>query len=380
MSLGFAIRNARLVTPDGVTLGGLEVEDGRIAAVGASAGRLTSALDLDGDWLLPGLVELHTDNLERQFQPRPQVRWPPDAAMLAHDQQIAGAGITTVCDAICVGFYGGKTERLAFLEASIEALHHAREANTLKAEHRLHLRCEVSDPHVVELFEPLRDEPGLAIVSLMDHTPGQRQWHDMERYRTFHRGTTRASEDEFQAMLRRRVREQELYADKHRRAILALLADRRVMLASHDDTTPDHVAQAAAEGVTIAEFPTTRIAAEAAREAGLGIVMGAPNIILGGSHSGNVGAADLAEAGLLDALSSDYVPVSLLHAAFQLHDAAGLQLADAVAMVSRSPARMIGLDDRGALEPGLRADLIRVRRTGSTPSVLAVWREGERTA
>jgi alpha-D-ribose 1-methylphosphonate 5-triphosphate diphosphatase len=122
------------------------------------------------------------------------------------------------------------------------------------------------------------------------------------------------------------------------------------------------------------------VAAEAAREAGLGVVMGAPNIILGGSHSGNVGAGELAEAGLLDALSSDYVPVSLLHAAFRLHDTAGLDLADAVAMVSRTPARMIGLADRGALEPGLRADLIRVRRTGSTPSVLAVWREGERIA
>lgn len=380
MSASFAIRNARLVTPDAVVEGGLEVEHGRIAALGPTAGCVPSALDVQGDWLLPGLVELHTDNLERQFQPRPKVQWPPDAAMLAHDQQIAGAGITTVCDAICVGFYGGKAERLAFLKASIEALHHARSANTLKAEHLLHLRCEVSDPHVVELFEPLRDETALAIVSLMDHTPGQRQWHDMDRYRTFHRGTTSASEEEFQAMLERRIEEQAIYADKHRREILALLKGRSVTLASHDDTTAEHVAQAAAEGVEIAEFPTTRVAAEAAREAGLSVVMGAPNVILGGSHSGNVGAGELARAGLLDALSSDYVPVSLVHAAFDLHDRSGLELADAVSMVSRTPARMIGLVDRGALEPGLRADLIRVRRTGTTPSVLAVWREGARIA
>ena len=110
------------------------------------------------------------------------------------------------------------------------------------------------------------------------------------------------------------------------------------------------------------------------------VVMGAPNLVLGGSHSGNVSAQQLARHGLLDALSSDYVPVSLLHGAFQLHRTLRMPLPQAIAPISRNPAAMIGLEDRGAIAPGLRADLVRARLIGETPSVVAVWREGERVA
>jgi alpha-D-ribose 1-methylphosphonate 5-triphosphate diphosphatase len=378
---GLAIANARILAPDAVIEGGVVVENGLIAEITPPGRHLgESALDFAGDYLLPGLVELHTDNLERQFQPRPAVRWPADAAMLAHDQQMAAAGITTVCDAICVGFHAAKQERLEFLKVSIDALHRAGEAGTLKAEHLLHLRCEVSDPHVVDLFEPLCGEPNLKLVSFMDHTPGQRQWRDLERYRVFHRTRTGTSEEEFQALIERRIDEQVRYADRHRRRLLELIDGRGVTLASHDDSTAEHVEQAIAEGMAISEFPTTRAAADAARARGMSVLMGAPNVILGGSHSGNVSALELARAGLLDALSSDYVPVSLLHAAFKLADDIQLPLPDAVAMVTRNPAAMIGLADRGAIAPGLRADLIRVRRTGATPSVVAVWRAGVRVA
>jgi alpha-D-ribose 1-methylphosphonate 5-triphosphate diphosphatase len=378
LSASFAILNARIVAPDEVIDGGVVVEDGLITEITPPGRHLAAAIDFAGDYLLPGLVELHTDNLERQFQPRPKVRWPADAAMLAHDQQMAGAGITTVCDAICVGFYGAKQERLEFLRTSIDALHHADDAGTLKAQHLLHLRCEVSDPHAVELFEPLCTEPNLRLVSFMDHTPGQRQWHDLERYRVFHRGRTEATDEEFQALIERRIEEQVLYADKHRRRLLELIEGRGVTLASHDDTTAEHVEQAVAEGMAISEFPTTLAAADAAHAHGMSVLMGAPNVILGGSHSGNVSALELAGVGLLDALSSDYVPVSLLHGAFRLADHIWLPLPQAVAMVTRNPAAMIGLRDRGAVSPGLRADLLRVRRTGTTPSVIAVWRGGER--
>lgn len=372
--------NARIVTPDGIVHGRLVVRDGAIEEIAADGARTGAGLDCEGDLLVPGLVEIHTDNLERQVQPRPKVRWPGDAALVAHDAQVAATGITTVCDAICVGFYGGKKERLEFLEISLEAIRHGREADTLRADHLLHLRCEVSDPHVVELFESHKDEPSLKVVSLMDHTPGQRQWQDLERYRTFHRGRSDATDAEFEAMVRRRLDEQARYADGHRKAIVELCRDRPVALASHDDTTPEHVAQARAEGCAISEFPTTLEAARAARAAGMTVVMGAPNVILGGSHSGNVSALDLAEHDLLDGLSSDYVPVSLLHAAFRLHERLDWPLERAIDVVSGGPARMCGLDDRGALAAGLRADIVRVRRAGELPAVLAVWREGRRVA
>jgi alpha-D-ribose 1-methylphosphonate 5-triphosphate diphosphatase len=380
MSASLHVINARIVTADAVVEGGLVVDRGVIQEI-LPAGRTGSgAIDFDGDYLLPGLVELHTDNLERQFQPRPRVRWPAQAAMLAHDRQIAAAGITTVCDGVCVGIYGGKRERIEFLQTSLDALREAQHDRSLIAEHFLHLRCEVSDPHVVEMFEPLLEEPGLQLVSLMDHTPGQRQWHDIDKYRTFHRGRTEASEEEFQALIERRIEEQKIYADRHRQKLLALVRGRPITLASHDDTTIGHVEEAAADGITILEFPTTHAAAEAAHARGLGVVMGAPNLVLGGSHSGNVSAQQLARHGLLDALSSDYVPVSLLHGAFKLHRLLGMPLPQAIAPISRNPAAMIGLDDRGAIAPGLRADLVRARLIGETPSVIAVWRGGERVA
>ncbi|MEK0085700.1 alpha-D-ribose 1-methylphosphonate 5-triphosphate diphosphatase [Benzoatithermus flavus] len=376
----FVLTNARIVTEDRVVTGSLVVRDGLVEAVDEGPSRTRSAIDLEGDWLLPGLVELHTDNLERQFTPRPGVRWPADAAMLTHDAQVAAAGITTVCDAICVGFYGGKSERLEYLNLSIEVLRRAQRAGALKAEHFLHLRLELTDPHMLELFEPLRDEPSLRLVSLMDHTPGQRQWRDLDRLRGFHLGREVKDEAEFQAMVARRIEEQRTYVERHRAAVLRLLDGHRAVRASHDDTTEAHVAEASACGCAIAEFPTTLEAARAARAAGMSIVMGAPNLVIGGSHSGNVAAAELVEHGLLDVFSSDYVPASLLQAAFLLREGFGIPMPDAIAPVTRIPADLLGLGDRGRIAPGARADLVRVREIGVTPTVLAVWREGWRIA
>lgn len=375
-----ALSNARIVTADAVEEGSLIISDGVIQEIVPKGRVIDAAIDVGGDFVLPGLVELHTDNLERQFQPRPAVRWPPDAAMLAHDQQMASAGITTVFDAVAVGFHEGKEERNEFLQRSIDVLEQANEAGSLKADHYLHLRCEVSSPHVVDMFEPLRDRGGVRLISFMDHTPGQRQWHDLEKYRNFHRSGGRRSEADLDALVEKRLEEQKLYADKHRRALLERLEGMDVTLASHDDTTVGHIEEAVAEGITIAEFPTTGEAAAAAHRHGMTIVMGAPNVILGGSHSGNVSALDLAGSGHLDALSSDYVPVSLLHAVFRLVDKVGLTLPDAAAKVTKSPAAMGGFSDRGEIAPGKRADLLRVRKVGDTPAVMSVWREGERIA
>lgn len=377
MSDTWSITNARVVTADAVIDGGVVVRDGTISDVFEGSGPAT-AFDFESDYLIPGLVELHTDNLEQNFQPRPKVRWPADAAMLAHDTQMIAAGITTVCDAVCVGFYGGAVERREFLGRSLDALKAAGAKNALKAEHFLHFRCEVSDAHCVEMFEPLAKEPRLKIVSLMDHTPGQRQWRNIESYRTFYRGRSNASEEEFQALLERRVAEQKLYADEHRKAVLELVREREIVLASHDDTTAEHVEQGHAEGLTISEFPTTVAAAQAAHEFGLKTIMGAPNVILGGSHSGNVSASGLAAQGLLDGLSSDYVPISLLHAAFRLADTLERPLPAMIALVTCNNARMIGLGDRGEIAAGKRADLLRVQRPLDMPQVKAVWRCGQR--
>lgn len=370
--------NARIVTRHNVLRGSVSVSAGLIAAIGEGATNLPQSEDCEGDYLLPGLVEMHTDNMEKHFMPRPGVLWPsPLAAILAHDSQIASAGITTVYDAIAIGDYRDGGERRRILGQSVAAVRHAQREGLLKADHRFHMRCEVSDPYVVEMLEPYVADPLTALVSLMDHTPGQRQWRDMRAYLQFYEKTG-ASESEVQTMVAERAADQYAYSIKHRRAILDMLAGRGIPLASHDDTLEEHVEEAVADGIHISEFPTTLTAAAKAKASAMSVVMGAPNVVRGGSHSGNVSALELAEAELLDALSSDYVPTSLLHAAFHIHQRLGIALPNAIATVSANVADMLGLEDRGRIEEGRRADLVQVRLVDDLPVVRKVWRQGVR--
>jgi alpha-D-ribose 1-methylphosphonate 5-triphosphate diphosphatase len=378
--IDFVFKNARIVLKHETIRGSLHVQGGRIAGIAEGPCDLPGAVDLEGDWLIPGLVELHTDNLERCFEPRPKVSWPAEAAILAHDGQMALSGVTTVCDAVCVGFYDDKQARLALLSQSLRAIEQARDKDALACDHFLHLRLEITDPNVIPLTEPLVDEPSLVIISFMDHTPGQRQWQDISKYRQFQMGRSGKTAAEFESMLAQRVQEQELYAERHKRELLALFAHRDLVKASHDDTTAGHVEEAVRDGVTVSEFPTTMEAARAAKRHGLVTVMGAPNLVLGGSHSGNVSAGELVEEGLLDCFSSDYVPTSLLNAAFQTHHRHGRPIEDAVATVTGTPAGVLGLADRGQIALGLRADLVRVREVGRAVRAAGVWKEGRRIA
>ncbi|MEM7567129.1 MAG: alpha-D-ribose 1-methylphosphonate 5-triphosphate diphosphatase [Pseudomonadota bacterium] len=372
-----AIRNARIVTPDAVLEGGLSVEDARIAQVDPGAGSVGE--DWEGDYCLPGLVELHTDHIENHYKPRPGVVWEPALAAQAHDAQIAGAGITTVFDALCVGMDGdrmGPDE----LRALVRGVQDQQSKGLLRAEHFTHLRCEVSSPLVEEAYAAFDDEPSVRLVSLMDHTPGQRQFQSLDQHRFYYQGRHGLSDADYLAFVERLTEQAAQHSDANRRAIAGHAQARGVTLASHDDATPDHVAEAVRDGVAVAEFPTTVEAARLSAEAGMAVLMGAPNIVRGGSHSGNVAAAELASRDLLTVLSSDYVPYALLQSAFLLADLEGYDLPRAVRAVSKTPAEALGLDDRGAILAGRRADLVRVHMDGSRPIVRAVYRAGRRVS
>jgi alpha-D-ribose 1-methylphosphonate 5-triphosphate diphosphatase len=367
--------NARLVMPDGVVHGSLTAENGRIRDVDAPTST-PGALDFMGDYLLPGLVEIHTDNIEKHFLPRSGVRWPTSlTAILAHDTHMVGAGITTVLDAVSAGEFSAKRMRREIFTATLEALAQAMDNNLLRAEHLLHIRCELADRAVVEMFTSVMDHKLLHLVSIMDHTPGQRQWSDQEKYRSFH-ADKKWTDEELLAEIERLRAVQKSHAEPNRAIILNLCAERNLPLASHDDTTAGHVEETARLGMGIAEFPTTREAASRAHELGLATVLGAPNVVRGESHSGNVSALDLAAEGLVDILSSDYMPASLLQAPFVMAQRLGIPLHEALATVTANPARALGLTDRGELLPGRRADFTRVRMVDDVPVVVAVWREG----
>jgi alpha-D-ribose 1-methylphosphonate 5-triphosphate diphosphatase len=379
------LSNATVVLPDQLLRGCVVVQDGRIAEVqsGRSAG--AGALDLEGDILIPGAVDLHTDNLERQVQPRMNARWPSRAALLAHDAQCAAAGVTTVFDALCVGDLGFDEDRGRTCADGIADLEALVPSGLLKCDHFLHLRCELPAEGMPAQMQAWAGHKLLRMVSLMDHTPGSGQYGDLDRYRLMRE---RGGEDK--ASIQHRI--DELRAQRarlrgpNRLALLALLrttagADvAKPILASHDDRTAADIAENLADGIKVSEFPVNLAAARAARAGGMAVIAGAPNLVRGSSHSGNVAVAELLAAGLVDALASDYVPVSLVHAAFAAAETLGLALPAAIALISAAPAHVAGFDDRGRIAAGQRADLVRVRVHHGLPVIRQVWCAGTRVA
>jgi len=377
MNNEIVLTNAILVLAEATLYGTLVLRDGGIAELQSSRSALPGALDMDGDYLIPGIVDLHTDNLERQVQPRSLARWPSRSAMVAHDAQCAAAGVTTVFDALCLGDLGFDKERIRTFQDGVVDLDALTKAELLKADHFLHLRCEVPAHDMLDLFDTVAEHDLVRMVSLMDHSPGVGQYADLDFYRALRR---RGGLDD--ASIERRIGELQAQREKlrgpNRRALLQRVRGRNIALASHDDRTEEEIAENAADGIRVSEFPVTMTAARAAKSAGMDVIAGAPNIVRGGSHSGNVSAADLLAGEAVDAFASDYVPNSLVEAAFLCAERIGLPRA--ISLVSEQPARLVGLTDRGGIAPGQRADLVRVRMHDSLPVVRQVWRAGERVA
>lgn len=374
------INNVKLVLENEVVSGSLEVQNGEIRAFAESQSRLPEAMDGEGGWLLPGLIELHTDNLDKFFTPRPKVDWPAHSAMSSHDALMVASGITTVLDAVAIGDVRDGGDRLENLEKMINAIEETQKRGVNRAEHRLHLRCELPHHTTLPLFEKLVQREPVTLVSLMDHSPGQRQFANREKYREYYQGKYSLTDVQMQQYEEEQLALAARWSQPNRESIAALCRARQIALASHDDATHAHVAESHQLGSVIAEFPTTFEAAEASRKHGMNVLMGAPNIVRGGSHSGNVAASELAQLGLLDILSSDYYPASLLDAAFRVADDESnrFTLPQAVKLVTKNPAQALNLQDRGVIGEGKRADLVLAHRKGNHIHIDHVWRQGKK--
>lgn len=374
------LTNALLVLPEEVLPGTVVIRGGAIAEVQPGRSHVAAARDLDGDHLIPGIVDVHTDNLERQVQPRATARWPSRSAMLAHDQQTASAGVTTVLDALCLGdlgFDAGRTQTFREGVADLDAL---ADTGLLKSEHFLHLRCELPAQDMPELVEGVADHPLVRMVSLMDHSPGVGQYRDIERYRQMRIRQHHRTPEQVDRRIAELLAQRERLRERQRRWLLDRVAHRRLPLASHDDDSAEQVARNAADGILISEFPVVMEAAVEAKRLGVAVIAGAPNIVRGGSHSGNVAAADLVRAEAVDVLASDYVPPAMVEAAWLSAASGDITLPRAVGMITGHAARMVGLHDRGRIEAGLRADLVQVRPHEGHAVVRRVWRGGQRVA
>jgi alpha-D-ribose 1-methylphosphonate 5-triphosphate diphosphatase len=364
----------KVLTQEGVRESNVYISDGIIKDITDESLINAELINLSGDYLLPGMVELHTDNLERHLMPRPGIYW-SDAlgALEAHDREMASSGITTVFDSICVGESVDKG-RVEMLKMSLEA--YIQNKASMRVRHLLHIRCEISSQEMGKLFDNALKYVKPDLLSIMDHTPWQRQWRQIEDWAKYNRKIMDLDELTRDALKIKEVRDK--CAKTNIEKVVNYARTNNVPLATHDDTEISHINDALEQGAVISEFPTTMEAALKANEAGLTVIMGTPNLIRQKSHSGNVLASDVAKAGHLSCLSSDYVPSSLIQGAFSLWLEHGYSFQDALATVTRNPAKAASLSDRGNIAPCLKADLIRVSLHNKRPRIESVWVEGSR--
>jgi alpha-D-ribose 1-methylphosphonate 5-triphosphate diphosphatase len=377
------LKNANLVLGNEVVRGDIAMREGVITAIDpASRSRDAIGEDLDGDFLAPGIVDLHTDCLEKHFFPRPGIDWNPVSAAITHDGACLSVGVTTVFDSLSLGSFGQSESRSTEnLDRLVAGLLSARDAGALRADHRIHWRCELPSDVLQDHFNRAHLHPMTGLVSLMDHTPGQRQYMKLDRFLDRVWRKEGVSEADIAARMNAQYDRQARNVAPNRAHVAEGARSIGVPIAAHDDETESHVEAAAAAGATIAEFPVTPEAARRSHELGMSVIMGGPNLVRGGSYSGNLSAAEAARSDMLDGLASDYVPRSLVESAFILaQEPFGWGLPAAFAAVSAAPARSVGLDDRGEIAVGKRADLIRIRLVGGLPVVRGVWVTGQRAA
>ncbi|MDO6591074.1 phosphonate metabolism protein PhnM [Loktanella sp. D2R18] len=375
------LANAQIILADEVITGCLKMQGDTITDIAQGAQVPKGAIDCGGDFVSPGMIELHTDNLERHISPRPKVDWPHRAAIVAHDRELAGCGITTVFDAIRVGsILSGNGKRYGkYARQMADEILQMRDLGALKISHHIHLRAEVCSETLVDELAEFGEADRIGIVSLMDHTPGQRQFSDIQKYEDYVCGKHGMDRAEFPAYVEFLTALQARLGAGHEEAAVSAAQRYGATLASHDDTTATQVATSHAHGITLAEFPTTVEAANACYDAGIATIMGAPNLVRGGSHSGNVAAHELARLDRLDILSSDYVPAALLQGAVQVAQIWG-DWARGMATVTFAPAQKVHLDDRGVLAIGKRADVMRFAVVNNLPLVQSVWTAGRGVA
>ncbi len=378
MTQPLILTNAHLILENEVMSGTLLCQDGVISDISNGSTQASGAIDCNGMFVAPGLVELHTDNLERHLEPRPAVNWPKRVAVLAHDAELAVCGITTVFDAMRVGSLpsSGKARYDNYARELADVLLDLKTRDRLKISHFIHLRAEVCSETLEQELDEFTTQDRVQIISVMDHTPGARQFADLTQLRTYMSKKRGLTDQEFNEHVANLKAISARNAKRHEQAACDAAQRLGAVLASHDDTEIDHVETSAKRNMTFAEFPTTQIAAQACRDHGIAIMMGAPNLIRGGSHSGNVSAGDLARQDLLDIVSSDYVPASLFQSALALEQIWG-DLPRAFKTVTQAPARAAGLTDRGSIAIGQRADLIAFERDQELGIINHVWTKGQ---
>lgn len=368
------LSNFTIVLPgEVVSNGSVRIEDGAIAEIRPEA-VAGAAIDGGGRLLMPGFIDLHGDMIEREIAPRPNAMMPINFGIHELDKKLAAHGVTTAFAAVSFATESvyGHVRSLETTAAIIEGITGLR--NDLLIDHRVHARYEITNLGAAPALEKLLDAGHIDMVSLTDHTPGQGQYNNIQSYILSIAERRAVSEDMAAEMVAKRIAmRNNADIDIKLKQIVDLSLRHRLSLASHDDDSPEKVAEMHDLGVTISEFPVTLPAAEEARRRGLWTLMGAPNALRGQSMSGNLSALDAASAGLLTVIAADYHPAAFVPGIFKIADQTDLPTA--VAMATRNAARSAGLLDRGEIAVGQRADLV-VVEAGDVHRIRATFRGG----
>ncbi len=371
------LSNLSLVLPDRVVSNGsLRIENGLIADVSETSNQ--AGFDCKGAIVMPGFIDMHGDMIEIELEPRARVDFPMEIALSHLDARLAASGITTAYSAVSFSRGAANGERRSFEHTSrtIRALHALR--GHCSVDHKIHARFDITFDNAVEVLADLIRDEQVDLVSVMDHTPGQGQYRDIERHITLLAAREGVTETQARQIVTTRIAErtrpQEIILG-NLQSVSQLCKNHGVALASHDDDTREKAHLMADIGAMISEFPVTFDAAEIAVERGMMTAMGAPNAMRGQSYSGNLSARDAHANGLLDILASDYHPAAMLSAVMTLAETDPNGLAGATALVTSNPAKALGLPDRGRIEVGLKADLAFVDQ-GPLTRVSATMRDG----
>ena len=349
------------------------IADGQIVAINPASSAGAQEIDLSGHILMPGMIDLHCDALEKEAEPRPGVHFPFDFACAQADKRNAAAGITTVYHALS---FANAELGVRNNDTAAELAHAVRawQEHAL-VDNRVHARYEITDPTAPSTLHELLTNDEIHLMSFMDHTPGQGQFKSIEAYRTFQARTYKKDAAEFEALLVEKLSQGE-GAVARMEQLAKAARELGIPLASHDDDRPEKIDVVKTLGVSVSEFPINLETAQAARAAGLATLLGAPNILRGKSQSGSMRALDAVMNGVADCLCGDYSPAALLPAVLKLPSLANIPLHKAVALVTCNPARAVGLNDRGVIASGKRADLLAVRYLGGLPQAAKVWSSG----
>lgn len=358
----FTVVNGRIVTPDSVREGGIRIEGDRIVRVGDVGTDADTVIDADGRYVLPGLIDLHGDDIENELHPRSGARMATPMALAAADRANIAAGITTKFHAISFELDESENRSPELAADLTEAI---TTADDLLADHRLHARCEVTQPECVDGVLDVVDNGDADLVSVMSHIPGKGQFRDIEAFRQYYEESANHTAEEAEEMIAKRCDVPMATVRERVDEVVTHAHEAGIVTASHDDEDPEEVDRLADAGVDITEYPITLATAERATERGMHTAMGAPNLVRGESQWGNLATADAIEAGVVDTLVADYHPPSLLAAAFV---DTGEPLPERVKRVTANPADAVGFEDRGRIAADTRADIV-VVDADPTPTV-----------